>query len=76
MKPLPLKGNKTMKLEDKIRLTAEARNLLAKKEVRNKAITIGIGLVGTISGLLVEKKLEKNLLNEFFPAEDSTPSED
>lgn len=65
-----------MKLEDKIKLTAEARNLLAKKEVRNKAITIGIGLVGTISGLLVEKKLEKNLLNEFFPAEDSTTSED
>lgn len=65
-----------MKIEDKIKLTADARDLLLRKEVRNKAITIGIGLVGTISGLLVEKKLEKNLLNEFFPTEDSTTSED
>lgn len=60
-------------IEQKLNLTKEARKLLSQKEARNKAISIGIGLVATIVGWQVDKQLEKKLVDEFAP---TPPEED
>lgn len=58
---------KKITIEHKILLNEDTRKLLSDKENRNKLISVGIGVAASLIGLVVDKCLEKKLIEEFAP---------
>lgn len=56
-----------MKAMTKVLLAPEARELLMKKESRNKIISVGVGLVASAAGIVIDRVLENKLIEEFTP---------
>lgn len=56
-----------MKVETKLMLSPEVRALLTKKENRNKMISVGVGLVASTAGIVIDRVLENKLIEEFAP---------
>lgn len=56
----------------KIMLSPELKDALMKKEARNKLISIGITLTAGLVGFVVDKHLDKKLMEEFDPTEETT----
>lgn len=56
-----------MNVRDKMTLPPEVLNLLLKKEARNKLISIGVGVAASATGFVVDRALDKKLIEEFAP---------
>lgn len=56
-----------MKVETKLMLSPEVRALLTQKETRNKMISVGVGLVASATGIVIDRVLENKLIAEFAP---------
>lgn len=50
-----------MKITDKAELTVEERAALEKKENRNQVIALAVGIGTTVAGILLDRKLRKDL---------------
>ena len=64
-----------MEAEDKIALTEEQRNELARKEFRNTAIITGVGIVTAFGTWALQRFLDKKLIDEFTTTESTTTEE-
>ena len=56
-----------MKAITKVLLAPEAREMLMKKETRNKLISVGVGLAASATGIVIDRVLENKLIEEFAP---------
>lgn len=56
-----------MKAITKVLLSPEAREMLMKKETRNKLISVGVGLAASATGIVIDRVLENKLIEEFAP---------
>lgn len=56
-----------MDASQKIELTPEQREEVARKEARNKIIAVAVGVVASIGAAILDRKLEKKLIAEYTP---------